>query len=518
MKYQIDILTKGQKTLFFILLGVWFAVNIGFIAWWIQEKHIVTMPFFILNTTVLFWTYLLPAYFFFYAARMTRPNPALKPPQGMKVAMVVTKTPAEPFALVQKTLKGMLAQKYPHDTWIADENPSEETKQWAQNQGIFISTRNGIAHYHQPTWPRRTKSKEGNLSYFYDTYGYDSYDIVVQMDADHVPQKNYLENMLRPFANPSVGYVSAPSICSCNAQNSWSARARLYAEGLLHGAQQSGHSNSFAPLCFGSHYAVRTRALKGIGGLGPELAEDHSTTLIMNANGWRGIHAVDALAIGDGPDTFADAMTQEFQWSRSLMNLFLMWMPKYIHKIPLHMKVQFLFSQLWYPLFSSIMLLGLLIPILAILTNAPIVSVSYISFMALNVINILVTLGVVFFLKRIRMLRPMNAKIISWEIIVFQIARWPWTLFGVISSLYDWVTRNEFIFKVTPKKREGYIPLPLKAVTPYILILTLYLAIGFIWNKSHNASGYYFFIITGTILYLATLGTIIFMHEYEQKK
>ena len=57
-------------------------------------------------------------------------------------------------------------------------------------------------------------------------------------------------------------------------------------------------------MCIGSHYAVRTRALREIGGLGPELAEDFSTSFLPSAGsaigpfaggylgeliGWRGL-------------------------------------------------------------------------------------------------------------------------------------------------------------------------------------------------------------------------------------
>ncbi len=86
-------------------------------------------------------------------------------------------------------------------------------------------------------------------------------------------------------------------------------------------------TGGWARTCIGSHYAVRTSALKQIGGLGPELAEDHSTTLLMNAGGWRGVHAVDAIAHGLGPETFADLAVQEFQWSRSLVTILLQYTP-----------------------------------------------------------------------------------------------------------------------------------------------------------------------------------------------
>ena len=150
--------------------------------------------------------------------------------------MVVTKTPSEPFSVVQKTLIGMLSQSYPHDTWIADEDPSPNTLDWCKENGVKVSSRKGHSEYHRSTWPRRTRCKEGNLAFFYDHFGYRDYDFVVQMDADHVPQEGYLEEMLRPFCDPAVGYVSAPSVCDSNASESWPARARLYGEALFHGA------------------------------------------------------------------------------------------------------------------------------------------------------------------------------------------------------------------------------------------------------------------------------------------
>ena len=58
-----------------------------------------------------------------------------------------------------------------------------------------------------------------------------SFAVVSSWDFD---ARRDLEEMLRPFRDPTVGYVSAPSICDRNAAGSWSARSRLYAEGMLH--------------------------------------------------------------------------------------------------------------------------------------------------------------------------------------------------------------------------------------------------------------------------------------------
>lgn len=89
----------------------------------------ILWPTFLLVTLILAWVTLLPAYFIliFLDARQVRSSADL--PKG-RVAMVVTKAP-EPFTVVRKTLIAMLDQKdVEFDVWLADEDPSEETKSW----------------------------------------------------------------------------------------------------------------------------------------------------------------------------------------------------------------------------------------------------------------------------------------------------------------------------------------------------------------------------------------------------
>ncbi|MDZ4134477.1 MAG: glycosyltransferase, partial [Paracoccaceae bacterium] len=357
------ILTGNTRARYLVMIAVWGVASVWFWQWWLRPDHIDGVIRFGVVTVLISWIWLLQLYFIYFFMRAVRscaPNPE---PGQYRVAMIVTKTPSEPFAIVRRTLAAMLEQDYPHDTWLADEDPSPETTAWCAEHGVLISSRKGRADYHQPVWPRRTRCKEGNLAYFYDHWGYRDYDIVSQLDADHVPQAGYLREMLRPFADPAIGYVSAPSICASNAGENWAARTRLHTEGAFHGILQAGYSNGFAPMCIGSHYAVRTAALQQVGGLGPELAEDHSTTLLLNAGGWRGVHALDAIAIGDGPATVADMVTQEFQWSRSLVTVLLQYTSSYLPKLPGHLKAQFLFCQSFYLMFAATLSAMYLVPI-----------------------------------------------------------------------------------------------------------------------------------------------------------
>jgi cellulose synthase (UDP-forming) len=157
-----------------------------FWVWWLRPHHNVGTTWFIVNSAVLGWITLVPLYLLCLYIRGRISALEAQPPAG-RVAMVVTKAPSEPWRVVRETLEAMLAQQHPHDTWLADEDPAHETIAWCNAHGVRISTRKGIAAYHRASWPRRTRCKEGNLAYFYDQYGYELYDFVVQMDADHVP-------------------------------------------------------------------------------------------------------------------------------------------------------------------------------------------------------------------------------------------------------------------------------------------------------------------------------------------
>jgi cellulose synthase/poly-beta-1,6-N-acetylglucosamine synthase-like glycosyltransferase len=512
---MVPVLAGYRRVEYLAGTALWFAAVVYFWRWWFVPAHHVYLAGSILVTSVLAWVTIIPLYFIaaFYLAR--KPGGRLRLPAGSRVAMVVTKAPSEPFEIVARTLSAMLAQQVPHDTWLADEDPSPATLDWCREQGVHVSTRKARADYHRQTWPRRTRCKEGNLAFFYDHYGYARYDFVAQLDADHVPEPGYLYQMLRPFADPAVGYVSAPSICDHNARESWSARGRLYAEASMHGSLQAGFNGGLAPLCIGSHYAVRTAALKDIGGLGPELAEDHSTTLMMNAHGWHGVHALDAIAHGDGPRTFTDLITQEFQWSRSLMMILLQYSPKLVGRLPLRLKIQFLFSQLWYGLFSLFMALMFLLPVVALIRGRIFVDVSYPDFLLHFVPQSVLLILLAYRWRKTGTFRPVDAKILSWEMTLFLFARWPWALAGTLAAVRDWATGSFVDFRVTPKGSSDVDPLPSRVLAPYIFLsLISVLPVLFVAN-ARDTGGFYIFATVNAAIYTLLVLVIVLQHARE---
>jgi cellulose synthase (UDP-forming) len=532
--YLLPLMSARQSWTFRCLLGVWLVALGFFWQWWLQADHVISLAGLVLNSELLVWTTAVPAWCFFFAHRARRPNRAVPVPAG-RVAMVVTKTPKEPWFVVRRTLEAMLDQRLapsvefwmavgrgslePPRTvsvWLADENPSEETRAWCMRHGVRISCRRSAAAYHQAVWPARTGCKEGNLRYFYEVMGgYDDYDFVVQLDADHVPDRDYLIEMLRPFADPRVGYVAAPSIGDANSHRSWTARARANAEALLHGVWQAGYNGGYPPLCFGSHYAVRTRALREVGGLGPELAEDHSTTLLLNAAGWSGAFAINAIAHGDGPTSLADALTQEVQWSRSVTILLLTWLPRTWRTLDVRGRLVFCATELWYPLFALHMLASYLLPTLALATRSPLVAVDLVDFMFHACLLGACSLAPVLWLRRQGWLRPVDARVLSWETGLYQLVRWPWVLLGVVQAVLSRVLRREFTWLVTPKGVDRARALPLVVLLPPIVLGLGQVAVALLVDAPGLALGYYAFVLVNAGLYILLSAGLIVLHIHE---
>jgi cellulose synthase/poly-beta-1,6-N-acetylglucosamine synthase-like glycosyltransferase len=389
---------------------------------------------------------------------------------------------------------------------------------WCDEHQTRLSTRRGIDEYHRSSWPRRTKCKEGNLAYFYDHWGYDEYDVVAQLDADHVPEPGYLESMVRPFQFERVGYVAAPSICDSNAADSWAARGRLYKEAPLHGPLQAGCNQGFAPVCIGSHYAVRASALREIGGIGPELAEDFTTSFLMNSAGWEGAFALDAEAHGEGPSTFSAFLVQEFQWSQSLTVVGLRMYFEHFKHLTWRLRLRFGMALLYYPMLAITTVAALLLAPIAVVTGVPWMNVNYFGFLGRWLLIALPLVLAMLLLRRRGVLRPTTAKIFSWEAWLFAFARWPYVAWGVCSGVMERIKSSPRTIKVTPKGERALEVLPVRLILPYLAVCTV--ALGAVWGRSARPAIHFYVVLclltAGS--YLLVAGAVTMLHAVEAQR
>lgn len=114
-----SVFTGRNRAVYAFGIFCWLAALGYFWIWWCQAAHIISWAAFVLVTVVLAWITLVPAYFIliFLDAKTVSARAGL--PQG-RVAMVVTKAPSEPFAVVRATLQAMLDQvDVEFDVWLA---------------------------------------------------------------------------------------------------------------------------------------------------------------------------------------------------------------------------------------------------------------------------------------------------------------------------------------------------------------------------------------------------------------
>lgn len=510
------LLDRRDRIAVAVLTAGWAATLVWFWSWWARPEHRAGTAATLVNSALLLYLSLLPVSFLIASNRLRRVNPALGVPR-LRVAFAVTRAPSEPWPVAETTLTAMLAQDFPHayDVWLCDERPTPQIRAWCAEHGVHLSTRDGEAEYHRGQWPRRTRCKEGNLAWFYDRGGYDDYDVVAQLDCDHVPERGYLTEMVRPFADPAVGFVAAPSVCDATAANSWAARSRLFREAFFHGPYQAGHNDGLAPVCIGSHYAVRTRALRDIGGLGPELAEDFSTSFLLTSAGWHGAFAIDAHARGDGPLTFAAMITQEFQWSRSLQTLAYDLVPGHLRRMPWRLRIRYGHALLHYGLLALTTVAGLSLPPIAALSGLNWVHVNYVEFLLRWGAVTAWTLAIAWLLRRRGVMRPARYPLLSWETWLGALSRWPFVAWGVVAATGQKLRPSAITFAVTPKTRSGLEPLALGPLVPYLVIVVVMAVAALIGERDPRVVGYVFLCLFAGACYAVVALAVCLLHARE---
>jgi hypothetical protein len=238
----------------------------------------------------------------------------------------------------------------------------------------------------------------------------------------------------------------------------------------------------------------------------------------MNSHGWEGAFALDAEAHGDGPPTFSAFLVQEFQWAQSLTLAGLRMYFQHFTQLPWRLRFRFGMALAFYPMLAMTTVAGLLLAPIAVVTGVPWMNVNYLAFVSRWLLIALPLILAVLLLRRRNVLRPVNAKILSWEIWLFAFARWPYVAWGVCSGVTEWVVATPRSIKVTPKGERGLEVLPARVILPYLSICAIML--GAVWERSGQPSTHFYvalcFLTAGA--YLLVLTAIVVLHAVESQR
>ena len=112
--------------------------------------------------------------------------------------------------MLEVTVQALVAMAYPHDTWVLDEGDDARVHALCTRLGARHFSRKSLPHYQTAEGRFQARSKHGNYNAWLAEHGFAHYDVIVNVDPDHVPAPTFLHEVLGYFADPKIGYVQVP--------------------------------------------------------------------------------------------------------------------------------------------------------------------------------------------------------------------------------------------------------------------------------------------------------------------
>ncbi|MFC0096880.1 glycosyltransferase family 2 protein [Micromonospora marina] len=288
------------------------------------------------------------------------------PPVGLRVALLTTIVPSkEPIEVAERTLRRLREIVYcGHvDVWILDEGDDPAVRAMAARLGVRHFTRKGRPEYNRPGGEFRARTKSGNHNAWRAEHEH-RYDVVANVDPDHVPLPNLLERTLGYFRDPDVAFVVTPQVYG-NMHQNFVAHGASVQQYLYNGLIARGGNGLDAPLLTGTGHLYRPAAWRTVGGYQDSIIEDHLTSIRVHAavnpatgNRWKGVYTPDVVALGEGPTSWADYFNQQKRWAAGICEILLRRELRTPRDLPSRRRWQYRLLQFYYPSVAVSLLLG----------------------------------------------------------------------------------------------------------------------------------------------------------------
>ncbi len=227
----------------------------------------------------------------------------------------------EDVEIVRKTTLCALAIDYPADkkwVYVLDDGRAEKYKarreqlrQMCEELGATMLTRDNNDH-----------AKAGNINTaFKRTDG----DLVLILDCDHMPVKEFLMHTVGFFFNPNVAFVQTPHWF----YNPDPFERNLLTQGkipvgneLFYKVLQKGNDFWNAAFFCGSAAVIRKEYALQIGGIATEtVTEDCHTAFRLHSLGYESVYYDKIMVAGLAPEKFSAYVGQQVRWARGMAQI-----------------------------------------------------------------------------------------------------------------------------------------------------------------------------------------------------
>jgi cellulose synthase (UDP-forming) len=187
----------------------------------------------------------------------------------------------------------------------------EQIRQMCEELGCIHMTRDNNDH-----------AKAGNIN---TAFGKTDGDLVMILDCDHIPSRQFLLHTVGFFFDPKVSFVQTPH---------WFYNADPFERNLLTGGRipvgnelfykvlQKGNDFWNAAFFCGSAAVIRKEHALEVGGIAVEtVTEDCHTALRLHSRGYKSVYYDKIMVAGLAPDTFSSYVGQQVRWARGMAQI-----------------------------------------------------------------------------------------------------------------------------------------------------------------------------------------------------
>ncbi|MEO6348721.1 MAG: glycosyltransferase family 2 protein, partial [Aquaticitalea sp.] len=211
----------------------------------------------------------------------------------------------------------------------------------------------------------RIDAKAGNIN---NALKQASGEICLILDPDHVPNVDFIEEVIPYFDDLSIGFVQT-------VQTYYNINESAVA---MAAAEQTFHFYGPVMMCMntygtvnaiGANCVFRRSALDSIGGHAAGLSEDMHTAMQLHAKGWKSIYVPEVFSAGLAPSTLTSYFKQQLKWSRGTLELLVTSFPKLFPNLTFRQKLHYGILPFHY-FTGLIYMISILIPVVSLMTSS----------------------------------------------------------------------------------------------------------------------------------------------------
>lgn len=222
-------------------------------------------------------------------------------------------------AVIADCLEALLKQDYPADKYKiipCNDRSKDRTREIIDEYVLKNPQR--IEPFH------RTEGKPGKAAALKEICQRIDSDLIVVFDADYLPSKSLLKNIVAPFLDPEVGAVMGRVVPMNAHQNLLTRMLDLERSGGYQVDQQARMNLGLIPQYGGTVGGLRRVALEEVGGWNENiLAEDTDVTLRLYLTGWSVVYQNACECYEEVPETWPVRIRQIKRWAKGHNHVFL---------------------------------------------------------------------------------------------------------------------------------------------------------------------------------------------------